>query len=80
MEMGDRRLQYRVREPYSRSGATQSLTGGLTSGPVTLVARNPKLHVFLDGHLRTLGVGFGDEVSLSIAPSPLRVLGYGGLD
>lgn len=79
MEVGDTRIQYRVREPYVRSGETVRLVGGITSRPISLVARTPKLQVFLDGYLRTPSVEFGNEVALSVVPDSLRVLGYGGL-
>jgi NAD+ kinase len=78
MAVGDTRLQYLVREPYVRQDETISLRTGLTAGPVSIVARSPKLQVFLDGYLRSQSVGFGTEVSLSVAANPLRVLGYGG--
>lgn len=77
MPSGEPRLQYRVREPYARLGSSVRLTSGFTAGPLSLVARSPKLQVFLDGHLRTQSVGFGEDVTLSAAPRPLRVVGYG---
>jgi hypothetical protein len=80
MPVGDERLQYRVREPYNRPETALRLTEGLTTTPITLVARSPKLQVFLDGHQRTQTVGFRSEVVLSVADKPLRVLGYGGAD
>ena len=76
MVVGESRLQYRVREPYSRIGADVTLKGGLSDRPISVIARSPKLQVFLDGHLRTQSVGFGSRVTFSVAPTPLRVVGY----
>jgi NAD+ kinase len=76
MVVGESRLQYRVREPYARLGSEVRLRGGLTDHPISVIARSPKLQVFLDGHLRTQSVGFGTRVTFSVAPSPLRVVGY----
>ena len=76
MVIGESRLQYRVREPYARPGTEVRLRGGLSDGPISVIARSPKLQVFLDGHLRTQSVGFGTRVTFSVAPSPLRVVGY----
>ena len=76
MVIGESRLQYRVREPYARPGTEVQLRGGLSDGPISVISRSPKLQVFLDGHLRTQSVGFGTRVTFSVAPSPLRVVGY----
>lgn len=76
MVIGESRLQYRVREPYARPGTDVQLRGGLSAGPISVIARSPKLQVFLDGHLRTQSVGFGTRVTFSVASSPLRVVGY----
>lgn len=76
MDPGDRRLQYRVREPYRRTDQVLRLTGGIVPGPVDLVARNPHLSVWLDGQSRGHRVALGERVSLSIAERPLLVFGY----
>ena len=78
MSGDDRRLQYKVREPYVRVGTSVALVGGSTDDPIALVARSPKLLVYLDGHRRTQAVRFGAQVTLATAPKPLRVVGYQG--
>ncbi len=76
MDFGVGELQYLVREPYVRPGRHVSLRRGITTRPITVISRNQKLQVFMDGYARTQSVNFGSELSLRVSPRPLRVVGY----
>ena len=76
MNFGRGELQFLVREPYARPGTSVSLRQGITEQGVSVISRSHKLQVFMDGYPRTQSVGFGSEVSFTVAPRPLKVVGY----
>ncbi len=76
MTTGQGELQYLVREPYTRQGMHVKLRQGRTRETITALARNHKLQVFMDGHLRAPSIGFGTRVAFSVSPHALKVIGY----
>jgi len=70
MAQDDRRLQWRVREPYNQ-GTALRLLGGLSAGPIEILSRSDKNALFIDGQSEPYVVPFGQRCRLSIAPDPL---------
>jgi NAD+ kinase len=69
--------QYLVREPYAGNGQPYHLLKGMVS-PDTAIAVTSRMRlggVFVDGpHLR-YALGLGDRLSVTLAPTPLRLYG-----
>lgn len=70
MEPTDKRLQWRVREPYNQ-GAALHLLGGLSHGPIEILSRSDKNALFIDGQSVAHKVAFGQRCRLSASPDPL---------
>jgi NAD+ kinase len=71
-----KQLAFVVREPYAPPGTGVLLTSGVLERRETLVieCRTENASVFLDGHHRRYSVPFGDSVSFSLHPIPLRLV------
>ena len=80
MPLGSRKRQYRVREAYTSNDRPYQLLHGTLPPdvPFELTSRMRRGRIFLDGpHLR-YHLGLGDMVSITLAPTPLRLLGING--
>jgi NAD+ kinase len=75
MDIGDRRLQYKVREPCLQGLPAQhwKLLGGVVDGPVTLVSRMIRGGAFLDGRRVAVPLRFGSRVDIDPGAPPLRI-------
>lgn len=77
LPLHSRKRQYLVREPYAGNGQRYRLLKGLISPetPIDVTSRMRCGCVFLDGpHLR-YALGLGDKLSVTLAPTPLRLYG-----
>jgi NAD+ kinase len=77
MPLRSRRLQYLVREPYFGDGQRFRLLKGLVPPhtPLRLTSRMRRGRLFMDGpHLR-FPLVLGDVLTVTTAPTPLRVIG-----
>ncbi len=70
MHFDDPRLQFRVREPYSRGENRLTLLSGFCEG-LEIVSRSDKNALFLDGHQEPVAVPFGARVRIERANEPL---------
>jgi len=77
MPLCSRQLQYLVREPYCGENLRFRLFTGVVplQTPLRLTSKMRRGRVFIDGpHLR-FPLGLGDVLTVTTAPSPLRVIG-----
>jgi NAD+ kinase len=77
MPLRSRQLQYLVREPYFGEGERFHLLKGVVpvQQPLRLTSKMRRGRLFMDGpHLR-FPLGLGDELTVTTAPIPLRVMG-----
>lgn len=74
MRMDDPRLQFRVREPYTRGTTTPTLLSGFVREleRLEIVSRNDKNALFFDGHAEPVPVPFGARAIIRRAPTPLH--------
>lgn len=74
MRMDDPRLQFRVREPYTRGTTSPTLLSGFVDGVerLEIVSRNDKNALFLDGHAEPVPVPFGARAIIHRATTPLH--------
>lgn len=74
MRVDDRRLQFRVREPYTRGTTTPTLLSGFIDHleQLEIVSRNDKNALFLDGHAEPVAVPFGARAIIRRAATPLH--------
>ncbi len=70
--MSDHRLQWRVREPYLRSGEPRVLLSGFTDEAIEIVSRSDKNALYIDGHGEPFLVPRGTRARLSRSPEPLH--------
>jgi NAD kinase len=70
MKADDPRLQFRVREPYSRGENRLMLLSGFCE-TLEIVSRSDKNALFLDGHQDPVTVPFGARVRIERANEPL---------
>lgn len=71
MRVDDPRLQFRVREPYTRGTTTPTLLSGFVDR-LEIVSRNDKNALFLDGHAEPVAVPFGARAIIRRAATPLH--------
>jgi len=69
--MGERSLQYLVREPYRPDDTTYRLTGGPIADTLVLTSRSFDGAAFVDGHRLQHRMGFGDTLEIRLADQPL---------
>ncbi len=77
MPLQSRQRQYLVREPYTGNGLCYRLLKDLVSPDISLqvTSRMRRGRLFIDGpHLR-YALGLGDVLDVTLAPTPLRLLG-----
>lgn len=70
MAVDDPRLQFRVREPYTRGTTTPTLLSGFAE-TLEIVSRSDKNALFLDGHPEPVAVPFGARAVIRRAQEPL---------
>lgn len=77
MPLPSRDRQYRVREPYSRDNRRYQLLSGIVAPdvPFEITSRMRRGRFFLDGPHLHYHLGLGDILSITLAPSPLNLLG-----
>jgi NAD+ kinase len=71
-----RQLAFVVREPYAPPGTGVIMTSGVLERRETLLveSRTDAASIYLDGHHRKYSVPFGEAVSFSLHPKPLRLV------
>jgi NAD+ kinase len=77
LPLHSRKRQYLVREPYAGNGQRYRLLQGMVPPATTIeiTSRMRRGRVFVDGpHLR-YALGLGDKLSVTLAPTPLRLYG-----
>ncbi len=77
LPLDSRKRQYLVREPYAGNGQRYRLLKGLIppDTSIEVTSRMRRGRVFIDGpHLR-YALGLGDTLSVTLAPTPLRLYG-----
>ncbi len=77
LPLHSRQRQYLVREPYASNGQRYRLLQGMIAPDtaIEVTSRMRRGRVFIDGpHLRYT-LGLGDQLSVSIAPTPLQLYG-----
>jgi NAD+ kinase len=77
LPLHSRKRQYLVREPYAGNGQRYRLLKGIVPPATTIeiTSRMRRGRVFVDGpHLR-YALGLGDKLSVTLAPTPLRLYG-----
>ncbi len=77
LPLHSRKRQYLVREPYAGNGQRYRLLKGAVSPDtaIEVTSRMRRGRVFIDGpHLR-YALGLGDKLSVTLAPTPLRLYG-----
>ena len=80
MPLRSQKRQYRVREAYTSNDRPYQLLHGMLPPGVSfeLTSRMRRGRLFLDGpHLR-YHLGLGDTVSVTLAPTPLQLVGING--
>lgn len=77
LPLRSRRLQYLVREPYIADGPPYRLGKGLVApnAQVELTSKTRQGRLYIDGSHRYVPCGLGDQIQVSTAAPPLRVLG-----
>jgi len=78
MDLGDRRLQYRVREPCCPPGFPLGLAGGILEGPLVMVSRMLHGAAFLDGRRTAVPLRYGTRVEVRNDAPPLWIFLRGG--
>lgn len=73
MDLRDRRLQYRVREPCCPPGCQLRLAGGILEGPLVMVSRMLHGAAFLDGRRTAVPLRFGTRVEVRNDAPPLWI-------
>lgn len=73
-----RKLQFIVREPYSRTGEAYRLTKGFVPRGERLVIRTmiDSARLYVDGPHVTLPVQLGETVEFQLSDEPLRIIGF----
>lgn len=79
MNLGDRRLQFRVREPCCPPGCSLRWTEGILEGPLVMVSRMLHGAAFLDGRRTAVPLRFGDRVEVRNDAPPLWIFLGDGL-
>ncbi len=77
LPLHSRKRQYLVREPYAGNGQPYHLLRGLIPPdiPIEVTSRMRRGRVFIDGpHLR-YALGLGDHLSITLAPTSLKLYG-----
>lgn len=69
--LSDTRIQFRVREPYTRAPTYPTLTQGFISDALEIVSRSDKNALFFDGHPDPVPVPFGARARISPTAPPL---------
>lgn len=73
MDLRDRRLQYRVREPFCPPGCQLRMAGGILEGPLVMVSRMLHGAAFLDGRRTAVPLRFGTRVEIRNDAPPLWI-------
>jgi len=70
-------LQFVVREPYVRLGASLELRSGVVEdgGTITIRCKMREAKLFIDGHHTTHDVEIGDVITMRRSEEDLTVLG-----
>ena len=77
MPLRSRKRQYLVREPYMGDGRRYQLRKGLIAPdlPLQVTSRMRRGRVFIDGPHLHYALGLGDVLTVTLAPTPLRLFG-----
>lgn len=73
MDLADRRLQFRVREPCCPPGCALRLAGGILEGSLVVVSRMLHGAAFLDGRRTAVPLRFGTRVEVRNDAPPLWI-------
>ncbi len=73
MDLSDTRIQFRVREPYTKPGERYRCTEGwvLQHQELKLISRMQQAAVYFDGPHLSSPITLGDRISITTAPHPL---------